>query len=93
MIRNKTLMGCLLLSGLALATPENQHLKWKKLDFAVQAHGQTYSLQPKGLSATNAPIQQKFEGSLRPAQIADLDAERILARGRNKVLVCRCRAS
>ncbi|MFN8611825.1 MAG: M13-type metalloendopeptidase [Vulcanimicrobiota bacterium] len=75
MIRNKTLMGCLLLSGLALATPENQHLKWKKLDFAVQAHGPTCTLQPRGLSATNAAIQQQFEGSLRPAQIADLDGD------------------
>lgn len=75
MNRIHTLLGCLLLSGAAIATPYSKTLLWKKLSFTIQTQDRHFVLQPRGLGATNAAIRQEFVGAVNSAQIGDLDGD------------------
>lgn len=74
-MRLRTLVGGLLLSGAALATPYSKTLPWKRLSFTVQSQDQSFTLQPKGLAASNERITQAIDGSVNSAQIGDLDGD------------------
>ena len=75
MKRIHTLVGFFLLGGLAAATPVPKNLNWKKLYFSLTSSGQSFTLQPKGLGASNQPVAQAIEGPLSGAQIGDLDGD------------------
>ena len=75
MTRIHTLFGFLILGGVAAATPVPKSLHWKKLDFSLTSSGKSFSLQPKGLAASNQSVEQTIEGPLSGAQIGDLDGD------------------
>ena len=74
-MRARTLIGWLLLSSVATATPYSQTLLWKKLSFTVKSQAQSFTLQPKGLTVSNQPITHSLDGPVRSAQIGDLDGD------------------
>ena len=63
LISRNSLLGFLLLGGIAAATPSPYHkvLKWKNLAFSIQGSEVSgswhYQLQPKGLAISNQAVQ------------------------------------